>query len=66
MKRNYENGNAVKTLPYRLDIPFNEEERSRFLAFAKAHGKARGPWARIVLLRAMTAEEEALGEAPHV
>jgi len=62
MKRKYEISSTPKPRSYKIDIPFSDQEKERFLAFVAAHGKARGPWARVVLIRAMDAEEKALAE----
>lgn len=48
---------------YKIDIPFSEEEKSRFISFTKNHGKSKGAWTRLAILRAMSAEEKALAEA---
>lgn len=66
MKRKYEINLNMKSRSYKVDIPFSEEEKADFLAFIKAHGKSRGQWVRIVVLKAMAAEERALKEAAHV
>ena len=50
----------------RPDIPFSPEELVRFRAFVKAHGKSRGPWVRIAVIKAMDAEERMFAEAENV
>lgn len=48
---------------YKIDVPFSEEEKAHFVAFTKDHGKSKGAWARLAILRAMAAEEKALSGA---
>ena len=66
MKRKYETGGTAKPVrpnSYKIDIPFTPDELSRFRAFVKAHGKSRGPWVRIAVIKAMDTEERIFSEA---
>lgn len=53
---------------YKVDISFSEEEKKRFLDFVAKTGKSKGAWVRIVVLKAMEAEDRlaALAESGHV
>jgi hypothetical protein len=42
-----------------LKIPFSESEVQTFRAFLKSTGRSAGPWARIVILKAI---KEEIGE----